>query len=90
MIFIGNVKITKGYDHWKNNYIDGQIMRDKIGLKTLAYGHAKDDVNWVWNCFEFSGSRDQLMQAIGTEEFIKLREAAGADLSTQQMIELVE
>ena len=38
MVIIGNFKVSKGYETWKQAFLDNHEMREKYGIKVLAYG----------------------------------------------------
>ena len=40
MVIIGNFKVSKGYETWKQAFLDNHEMREKHGIKVLAYGKA--------------------------------------------------
>ena len=38
MVIIGNFKVSKGYETWKQAFFDNHKMREKHGIKVLAFG----------------------------------------------------
>ena len=43
MKLIINAEITKGYETWKNLFLSVEHIREKYGVKVLAYGHPKEN-----------------------------------------------
>ena len=41
MVIIGNFKVSKGYETWKKAFLDNHSMREKHGIKVLAFGQNK-------------------------------------------------
>ena len=40
-------KITDGYPKWRDAFVSADTLREKHGLKVLAWGHPKGDENKV-------------------------------------------
>ena len=48
MKIIISAKITEGYPKWRDAFVSADALRDKHGLKVLAWGHPKGDENKVY------------------------------------------
>ena len=89
MKFIMNVEITEGYEKWKQLFLSVDHIREKYGMKVLAYGHSKDNANKIYQVIEVS-SMEKIQEAMQDPELAKLRTDAGVDLDTQETVFLVE
>ena len=47
-----NVEITQGYEKWKKLFLSVDAKRETYGIKVLAYGHAKDNENKIYQVLE--------------------------------------
>ena len=52
MKLIINAEITKGYETWKNLFLSVDHVREKYGIKVLAYGHPKENEGKVYQVLE--------------------------------------
>ena len=52
MKLIINAEITKGYETWKNLFLSVDHIREKYGVKVLAYGHPKENEGKVYQVLE--------------------------------------
>ena len=89
MKFIINAEITKGYETWKNLFLSVDHIREKLGVKVLAYGHSKDNENKVYQVLEVS-SMETMQEALKDPDLAKLRTDAGVNLDSQEVVFLVE
>ena len=55
MKIIINAEITKGYETWKNLFLSVDHVREKYGVKVLAYGHPKENEDKVYQVIKFLG-----------------------------------
>ena len=89
MVIIGNFKVSKGYETWKQAFLDNHEMREKHGIKVLAYGKNETDSNHVYTVIDVPSL--EIMQNLMKEpEMIKLRENAGVIAETQEMVRINE
>ena len=84
-----NVEITQGYEKWKQLFLSVDAQREKYGIKVLAYGHAKDNQNKIYQVLEME-SMENMQKAMQDSEIAKLRTDAGVNLDTQELVFLVE
>jgi len=89
MKLIINVEITKGYETWKNLFLSVDHVREKYGVKVLAYGHPKDNENKVYQVLDVP-SMETMQEALKDPDLIKLRTDAGVNLDSQEVVFLVE
>ena len=89
MKIIINVEITKGYETWKNLFLSVDDVREKYGVKVLAYGHPKDNEDKVYQVLEVP-SMETMQDALKDPDLIKLRTDAGVNLDSQEVVFLVE
>tara|TARA_A100001015_G_C14639816_1_gene574996 strand:- start:21 stop:290 length:270 start_codon:yes stop_codon:yes gene_type:complete len=89
MKFIMNVEIKEGYEKWKKLFLSVEDIRQKYGMKVLAYGHPVDNENKIYQVIE-APSMEAVKEAMQDKEIAKLRTDAGVDLETQQVIFLTE
>ncbi|MDC1296435.1 hypothetical protein N8X83_00030 [Alphaproteobacteria bacterium] len=89
MKIIMNVEITQGYEKWKQLFLSVDAQREKYGIKVLAYGHAKDNQNKIYQVLEME-SMENMQKAMQDSEIAKLRTDAGVNLDTQELVFLVE
>ena len=52
MKIIISAKITEGYPKWRDAFVSADGLREKHGLKVLAWGHPKGDENKVYQVVE--------------------------------------
>ena len=52
MKLIINAEITKGYETWKNLFLSVDHIREKYGVKVLAYGHPKENEDKVYQVLD--------------------------------------
>ena len=89
MVIIGNFKVSKGYETWKQAFLDNHEMREKHGIKVLAFGKNETDSDHVYTVIDVPSL--EIMQNLMKEpEMIKLREEAGAKIETQTFVKLIE
>ena len=84
-----NVEITQGYEKWKQLFLSVDAQREKYGIKVLAYGHPKDNVNKIYQVLEMD-SMENMQKAMQDPEIAKARTDAGVNLDTQETVFLVE
>ena len=89
MKIIINVEITKGYETWKNLFLSVDHVREKYGVKVLAYGHPKENEGKVYQVLEVT-SMETMQEALKDPEIAKLRTDAGVNLDSQEVVFLVE
>ena len=89
MKMIMNVEIREGYAKWKELFHSADAAREKYGIKVLAYGHAKDNENKVYQVLEVD-DMNKMQEAMKDPEIAKARTDAGVDLDTQELVLLVE
>ena len=63
MKIIMNVEITQGYEKWKKLFLSVDAKRETYGIKVLAYGHAKDNENKIYQVLEMD-SMDNVQKAM--------------------------
>lgn len=73
----------------KNFFLSVDAKRETYGIKVLAYGHAKDNKNKIYQVLEMD-SMDNVQKAMQDPEIAKLRTDAGVNLDSQEIIFLVE
>tara|TARA_B110000438_G_scaffold292865_1_gene331833 strand:- start:570 stop:824 length:255 start_codon:yes stop_codon:yes gene_type:complete len=83
MKIIMNVEITQGYEKWKKLFLSVDAKRETYGIKVLAYGHAKDNENKIYQVLEMD-SMDNVQKAMQDPEIAKLRTDAGVNLDSQE------
>ena len=89
MVIIGNFKVSKGYETWKQAFLDNHEMREKHGIKVLAFGTNEADSDHVYTVIDVPSL--EIMQNLMKEpEMIKLRENAGVIAETQEMVRINE
>ena len=89
MVIIGNFKVSKGYETWKQAFLDNHEMREKHGIKVLAFGTNEADSDHVYTVIDVPSM--EIMQNLMKEpEMIKLRENAGVIAETQEMVRINE
>jgi len=89
MKMIMNVEITQGYEKWKKLFLSVDAKRETYGIKVLAYGHARDNENKIYQVLEMD-SMDNVQKAMQDPEIAKLRTDAGVNLDSQEIVFLVE
>ena len=89
MKIIINAEITKGYELWKNLFLSTDSQREKYGVKVLAYGHAQDNENKIYQVLEVE-SMERMQEGLQDPEIAKLRTDAGVNLDSQEVVLLVE
>ena len=89
MKIITNVKLSRGYQHWKQKMLENEKFRQENQINLVAYGHEEDNENKVWAVMDVP-SMEHMASIINKPEMIKLREEAGAIIETQKMIKLIE
>ena len=89
MNLIISAELTKGYALWKNLFLGTDSQREKYGIKVLAYGHAKDNENKIYQVLEVE-SMERMQEGLQDPEIVKLRTDAGVNLDTQEVVLLVE
>ena len=89
MKLIISAELTKGYELWKNLFLSTDSQREKYGIKVLAYGHAKDNENKIYQVLEVE-SMEKMQEAMQDPEIAKARTDAGVNLDTQEIVFLVE
>ena len=89
MKIIMSVEITKGYEKWKNLFLSVDSLREKYGIKVLAYGHPQDNENKIYQVIEVE-SMEKMQESMKDPEIAKIRTDAGANLDTQEVVFLVE
>ena len=52
MVIIGNFKVSKGYETWKQAFLDNHEMREKHGIKVLAFGKNEADSDHVYSVID--------------------------------------
>ena len=83
------IRISKGYETWKQAFLDNHEMREKHGIKVLAYGKNETDSDHVYTVIDVPSL--EIMQNLMKEpEMIKLRENAGVIAETQEMVRINE
>ena len=55
MKLIINTEIIKGYENLKNIFLSVDQIREKYGVKVLAYGHPKENEDKVYQVIKFLG-----------------------------------
>ena len=81
---ITNAKIIKGFQNWKR-MLENEPMRNKYGVKVLAYGHPPGNAEEIYTVIE-TESMDKMQEMLKQPEMTKLRTDAGVDLDTQKFI----
>jgi len=89
MKIIMNVEITEGYEKWKKLFLSVDDIREKYGMKILAYGHPKNNENKIYQVIEVP-SMEVMQEAMQDPEITKLRTDAGVNLESQEVVFLVE
>ena len=89
MKIIMSAELTKGYELWKNLFLGTDSQREKYGVKVLAYGHAKDNENKIYQVLEVE-SMEKMQEGLQDPEIAKLRTDAGVNLDSQEVVFLVE
>ncbi len=89
MKLIMNAEITKGYETWKNLFLSVEHIREKYGVKILAYGHPKDNEDKVYQVMDVP-SMETMQEALKDPEIAKLRIEAGVNTDSQEVVFLVE
>ena len=89
MKIIMNVEINEGYEKWKQLFVSADDVREKYGIKVLAYGHPKDNENKIYQVLEVE-SMEKMQEALKDPEIAKARTEAGVKLDTQEVVFLVE
>ncbi len=89
MKLIMNSEITKGYETWKNLFLSVEHIREKYGVKILAYGHPKDNEDKVYQVMDVP-SMETMQEALKDPEIAKLRIEAGVNTDSQEVVFLVE
>ena len=64
---------------------ENEPMRNKYGVKVLAYGHPQGNVEEIYTVIE-TESMDKMQEMLKQPEMTKLRTDAGVDLDTQKFI----
>ena len=64
-------------------------QREKYGVKVLAYGHAQDNENKIYQVLEIE-SMEKMQEGLQDPEIAKLRTDAGVNLDSQEVVFLVE
>ena len=85
MKIITSAKINKGFQHWKKMFEENEPMRNKYGVKVLAYGHPPGNAEEIYTVIEIE-SMDKMQEMLKQPEMTKLRTEAGVDLDTQKFI----
>ena len=85
MKIIISAKITEGYPKWRDAFVSADALRDKHGLKVLAWGHPKGDENKVYQVIEVE-SMEKMQEAIKDPEIENLRSNAGVDFESQEVL----
>lgn len=89
MVIIGNFKVSKGYETWKKAFLDNHSMREKHGIKVLAFGQNKMESDHIYTVIDVP-SLETMQKLMQEPEMIKLRENAGVISESQEMIKLKE
>ena len=89
MKIIMSVEITEGYEKWKKLFLSVDAQREKYGVKVLAFGHPKDNLNKIYQVLEIE-SMEKMQEGLADPELAKLRTDAGVKLDTQEIVFLVE
>ena len=89
MKLIITAELTQGYELWKNLFLSTDSQREKYGVKVLAYGHAKNNENKVYQVLEVE-SMEKMQEGLQDPEIAKLRTDAGVNLDSQEVVLLVE
>ena len=89
MKLIMSVEITQGYEKWKKLFESADDVREKYGMKVLAYGHPKDNENKIYQVIE-APSMESMQEAMKDPEIAKIRTEAGVNLDSQEVVFLVE
>ena len=89
MVIIGNFKVSKGYETWKQAFLDNNEMREKHGIKVLAFGKNEADSDHVYTVVDVP-SLEMMQNLMKEPEMIKLRENAGVIAETQEMVRINE
>ena len=89
MKIIISVELTQGYELWKNLLLGTDSQREKYGIKLLAYGHAKDNENKVYQVLDVE-SMEKMQEGLQDPEIAKMRTDAGVNLDSQEVVFLVE
>ena len=85
MKIIISAKISKGFQNWKKMFEENEPMRNKYGVKVLAYGHQQGNAEEIYTVIE-TVSMDKMQEMLKQPEMTKLRTEAGVDLDTQKFI----
>ena len=89
ILLIHLYKTSKGYEAWKKDFLENQKMREKHGIKVLAFGQSEMDNDHVYNVIDVPSL--EVMQNLKKEpKMTKLREQAGVNSETQEMITIKE
>ena len=89
MVIIGNFKVSKGYETWKKAFLDNHSMREKHGIKVLAFGQNKMESDHIYTVIDVP-SLEVMQNLMKEPEMIKLRENAGVLSETQEMVTIQE
>ena len=89
MKLIITAELTQGYELWKNLFLATDSQREKYGVKVLAYGHAQDNENKIYQVVEVE-SMERMQEGLQDPEIAKLRTDAGVNLDSQEVVFLVE
>ena len=89
MKIIISAEITKGYELWKNLFLNTDSQREKYGVKVLAYGPAQDNENKIYQYLEIE-SMEKMQEGLQDPEIAKLSTDAGVNLESQEVVFLVE
>ena len=74
MVIIGNFKVSKGYETWKQAFLDNHEMREKHGIKVLAFGKNETDSDHVYTVIDVPSL--EIMQNLMKEpEMIKFHQS---------------
>ena len=84
-----NAEITKGYETWKNLFLSVDHIREKYGVKVLAYGHPKENEDKVYQVLDVP-SMEIMQEALKDPDLAKLRTDAGVNVDSQEVVFLVE
>ena len=89
MKIIMSVEITQGYEKWKKLFLSVDSLREKYGIKVLAYGHPQGDENKIYQVLEVE-NMEKMQEAMKDPEIAKIRTDAGVNLDSQEIVFLVE
>ena len=89
MKIIISAEVTKGYELWKNLFLNTDSKREEYGVKVLAYGHPHDNENKMYQVVEVE-SMERMQEGLQDPEIAKLRTDAGVNLDSQEVVFLVE